>query len=369
MSKSTTSIKLIEKENQLDEKERIILEITNEGMDYLNKWNSNLIGIISIIGPKDSDKSSFANLIVGDKAAFDISESTEGIYMWGQPIAHQENTDLLVLDTESLYKSTNANTSYDRNTFIISSLLSSIMIYNTQESISDCINKFTNLAKESISCLKRIEGKELTPTELPLIYFVFHNINIDSNSAISQFKILIKDNLIFQNYFKNYKVVVLNKIDYSKNYSSNSSQKAKTIVGSSDDNGEQDYKQKLKLIKVQIMNDLEPKKINNCNLNGKCLFGLIQSFVDSMNKGENIILFNQFNNVLSLCLSDVVDQINFTFNSDRLNEKLKKNMDFEETFLDICKATFNDCIYELFEKFKSNPIVKISPSPSLFNGI
>ena len=369
MSKSTTSIKLIEKENQLDEKERIILEITNEGMDYLNKWNSNLIGIISIIGPKDSDKSSFANLIVGDKAAFDISESTEGIYMWGQPIAHQENTDLLVLDTESLYKSTNANTSYDRNTFILSSLLSSIMIYNTQESISDCINKFTNLAKESISCLKRIEGKELTPTELPLIYFVFHNINIDSNSAISQFKILIKDNLIFQNYFKNYKVVVLNKIDYSKNYSSNSSQKTKTIVGSSDDNGEQDYKQKSKLIKVQIMNDLEPKKINNCNLNGKCLFGLIQSFVDSMNKGENIILFNQFNNVLSLCLSDVVDQINFTFNSDRLNEKLKKNMDFEETFLDICKATFNDCIYELFEKFKSNPIVKISPSPSLFNGI
>lgn len=362
MSKST-SIKLIEKENQFDEKEKIILEITNEGMDYLNQWNSNLIGIISIIGPKDSDKSSFANLIIGDKAAFDISESTEGIYMWGQPIAHQENTDLLVLDTESLYKPTNANTSYDRNTFILSSLLSSIMIYNTQESISDCINKFTNLAKDSISCLKRIEGKELTPTELPLIYFVFHNINIDSNTAISQFKIIIKDNIIFQNYFKNYKVLVLNKND------SNSTQKTKTIVGSNDENSEQDYKQKAKLIKVQIMNDLEPKKINNCNLDGKCLFGLIQSFVDSLNKGENIILFNQFNNVLSLCLSDVVDQINFTFNSDRLNEKIISNTRFEETFLDICKITFNDCINEQFDKFKSNPIVKISPSPSLFNGI
>ena len=369
MSKSTTSVKLIKKESQIDEKEKIILEITNDGMDYLNKWNSSLIGIISIIGPKDSDKSSLANLIVGDKAAFDISESTEGIYMWGQPIAHQENTDLLVLDTESLYKPINANTSYDRNTFILSSLLSSIMIYNTQESISDSINKFTNLAKESISLLKRIEGKELTPTELPLVYFVFHNINIDSNTAISQFKIIIKDNAIFQNYFKNYKVVVLNKIDYLKNYGSNSSQKNKSIAASSDENGEQDYKQKAKLIKVQIMNDLEPKKINNCNLDGKCLFGLIQSFVDSLNKGENIILFNQFNNVLSLCLSDVVDQINFTFNSDRLNEKLKKNLTFEETFLDICKVTFNDCINEQFDKFKSSPIVKISPSPSLFNGI
>ena len=154
------------------------------------------------------------------------------------------------------------------------------------------------------------EGKELTPTELPLIYFVFHNINIDSNAATSHFKVAIKDHAIFQNYFKNYKVVVLNKIDISKNYGSNSTQKTKTTAGSNEESGEQDYKQKSKLIKVQIMNDLEPKKINNCNLDGKCIFGLIQSFVDSLNKGENIILFNQFNNVLSLCLSDVVDQIN-----------------------------------------------------------
>ena len=61
MSKSPTSIKLIEKQSQVDEKERIVLEITNEGTDYLNKWNSNLIGIVSIIGPQDSDKSTFAN--------------------------------------------------------------------------------------------------------------------------------------------------------------------------------------------------------------------------------------------------------------------------------------------------------------------
>ena len=88
-----------------------------------------------------------------------------------------------------------------------------------------------------------------------------------------------------------------------------------------------------------------------------------------MNKGENIILFNQFNNVLSLCLSDIVTQINFSFTSDKLKEKMTSNTSFEETFLDICKVTFNDCINEQFDKFKSMPIVKISPSPSLFNGI
>ena len=369
---STTSIKLIGKEKQADEENKIILEITNEGMDYLNQWKSSLIGIISIIGPKDSDKSSFANLIVGDKAAFDSSESTEGIYMWGQPIAHQENTDLLVLDTESLYKPSNENTSYDKNTFILSSLLSSIMIYNTDESLPDCINKFSLLAKESISCLKRIEGKELTPGELPLVYFVFHNINIDSYSVDTQFRTLVKDNIIFQNYFKNFKIVILKKSDYSKANNTNTLGRTKTIIGSKEESGtveDQDYKQRAKLLKDQIMNDLEPKKINNCNLDGKCLFGLIQSFVDSLNKGENIILINQFNNVLSLCLSDVVDQINFSFTADKLNEKITSNTSFEESFLDICKTTFNDCMNEQFDKFKSSPIVKISPSPSLFNGI
>ena len=158
--KTTASIKLIGKEKQIDEKDKIQLEITNEGMDYLNQWNSNLIGIISLIGPQNSDKSTFANILIGDNSAFDNEEQTEGIYMWGQPIAHQENSDLLVLDTESLYKQLNANSSYDKQTFILSSLLSSIMIYNTNESLSDCINKFTNLAKESLSCLKRTEGKE-----------------------------------------------------------------------------------------------------------------------------------------------------------------------------------------------------------------
>ena len=370
--KNTAGIKLIGKEKQFDEKDKIMLEITNEGMDYLNQWNSSLIGIISLIGPKDSEKSSFANVIIGDKAAFDISEQTEGIYMWGQPIAHQENTDLLVLDTESLYKQSNSNTSYDKQTFILSCLLSSIMIYNTNETLQDCVNKFTNLAKESLSCLKRIEGKELTSAELPLVYFVMHNINIDSNSVVSQFKNLVKDNIIFKKYFNNFKIVVLKKAgDISKNM--NIMSKSKTIVNvKMDDIGaldDQDYKQKAKIIKDQIMNDLEPKKINNCNLDGKCLFGLIQSFVDSLNKGENIILFNQFNNVLSLCLSDIVTQINFSFTSDKLKEKMTSNTSFEETFLDICKVTFNDCINEQFDKFKSMPIVKISPSPSLFNGI
>jgi len=48
---------------------------------------------------------------------------------------------------------------------------------------------------------------------------------------------------------------------------------------------------------------------------------------------------------------------------------MASNTSFEETFLEICKVTFNDCINEQFDKFKSMPIVKISPSPSLFNGI
>jgi len=367
-NQTSASIKLIGKAEQFEQSNKIPLEITNEGMDYLNQLNSNSIGIISLIGPQNSDKSSFANIIIGDNDVFDNSEKTEGIYIWRQPIVHQENVDLLVLDTESLYKHSNINTSYDKQTFILSCLLSSIMVYNTNESLIDCITKFSNLAKESLSCLKKMKEKELTPSELPLVYFVLHNINIDSNSAISQFKTMIKDNPIFQKYFTHYKIVVLKKAGDLMKTNTVSVSKGKKLeeIGALDD---QDYKQKSKSIKDQIMNHLEPKKINNCNLDGQLLFGLIQSFVDTLNKGENIILIDHFNNVLSSCLTDACDKINYQLSSDQINDKLTSNISFEETYLEACKATFFNCINEQFDKFKSYPIVKISPSPLVFDRI
>jgi hypothetical protein len=371
-AKSSSSLNLINKVKE-SEDNKINLEVTNEGMEYLNQLNSNKIGIISVIGPSQSEKTYFSNLIIGEKTAFDNSKPTIGINMWGQPIAHGENTDLLVLDTEGLYKPSNNNTSYDKQTFTLSCLLSSIMVYNTEESINECINKFTFLAKESLSSLKKIEGKELTSSDLPLVYFILHNENIDSNTANHQFRYSVKENPIFTNYFQNFKICVLKKVgDIEKEM--NNYPKSKTIMGLkigsiSGSLDEQDYKQKAKLIKDQIMNDLEPKKINNCNLDGKCLFGLFQSFVDLLNKGENIILFNQFNNVLAQCLSDVESQVNFSFTLDKLNEKLKSNTSYEETFLKIYKVTFSELIDEQIDKFKSIPIVKISPSPNVINGI
>ena len=365
----TSSFKLISKEKQSTDSHSYNLEVTNEGMEYLNQLNTNLIGIISIIGPQKSEKSYFANLILGEKIVFDSTKETSGIYMYGQPIAQGENTDLLVLDTEGLYKPINSGTNYDKQSFILSCLTSSILVYNTDETIQECINKFTNLAKESLSCIKKIEGKDLTSTDMPLVYFILHNNNIDSNTANQQFRNLVKDNPIFSIFFQNYKICVLkNAGDINITKDKNKKYQGIKIeeVGSLDD---QDYKQKAKLIKDQIMNDLEPKKINNCNIDGKCLFGIIQSFVDSLNKNEDIILFNQFNNVLALCLSDVVDSINYSFTADKLNEKLNANISYEETFLDIIKVTFNDCLMEQYDKFKATPIVKISPSIKVIDNI
>ena len=368
---STSSLKLISKVKQSIESKSnsYNLEVTNEGMEYLNQLNTNKIGIISIIGPEKSEKSYFANLILGEKAAFDSSKSTTDIYTWGQPIVQGDSTELLVIDTEGLYKQINSKTQYDKHTFILSCLSSSIMIYNTNETIQDCVNKFTNLAKESLSCIKKINGKDLTSTDMPLVYFILHNNNIDSNTANQQFRNLVKDNPIFSIFFQNYKICVLKKAgDINVDLKRTKSFYTKKIaeIGSLD---EVDYKQKAKLIKDQIMNDLEPKKINNCNIDGKCLFGLLQLFVDSLNKNENIILFEQFNKVLALCLSEIVDQINFNYTSEKLEEKMAKKIAFEETYLDTIKVTFTETIMEQFEKLKSTPIVKISPSTNVVNNI
>ena len=367
-----SSFKLINKTSNKQSKDSksYTLEVTNEGMEYLNQLSTNLIGIISVIGPEQSEKSYFSNLIIGDKNAFDTSKSTSGIYMWGQPNAQGQSTDLIVFDTEGLYKKKNSKTNYDKQIFILSCLTSSIMVYNTDETIQDCINKFTNLAKESLSCIKMIEKKDLPSSELPLVYFILHNNNIDSNTANQQFRNLVKDNPIFTSFFQNYKICVLKK---AGDLDIGPKMRTKSVIGrqiqdigSLDD---QDYKKKAKLIKEQIMNDLEPKKINNRNIDGKCLFGLIQLFVDSLNNGENIILYDKFNTVLSLCLSEVVELINYDFNSEILNKKLVYHTNNEQTYLDIIKSTLYDCVIEQYDKLKSSPIVKISPSTEVIKNI
>ena len=121
---SASSFKLINKDSTSH-----TLEVTNEGMEYLNHLSTNLIGIISIIGPEKSEKSYFSNLILGDNNTFDTSNSTSGIDMWGQPNAQGQSTDLLVFDTEGLFKPSNGKTNYDKQTFILSCLTRKINIF------------------------------------------------------------------------------------------------------------------------------------------------------------------------------------------------------------------------------------------------
>lgn len=358
--KESSSITLITQDKQSE-----LLEVTNEGMDYLNQLTSNFICTITVTGTQHCEKSTFANLIIGDKDTFNTQKTTNGIHMWGQPIVHQDNTDLLVFDTEGFIKNLTNNTNYEKQTFIMSCLLSSVLVFHSDDNLNNCIQKFVNLAKESLNIMKKSEDKELSYNDMPIVYFILHN-NIDQNSVNSQFETITKNEKIFQKYFKNSKVYVLSKNTEKR---SNTLTKTKTSVANMDNVDDAEYKKKSKEIKDDIMSNLEPKKINNCNLDGKCLFGLIQSFVDLLNKGENIFLYNQFNNVLSLCLTDIVDQLNFAFTPNEINKRIKDNINNEENFIDAIRMTLLNSFNDQFEKFNSNPIVKISPASNIFSGI
>ena len=180
--KESSSITLLTQDKQSE-----LLEVTNEGMDYLNQLTSNFICTITVTGTQHCEKSSFANLIIGDKDTFNISKTTSGINMWGQPIVHQDNTDLLVFDTEGYIKNINANTNYEKQTFIMSCLLSSILVFHTDDCLTNCIQKFVNLAKESLNIMKKSEDKELTHNDMPIVYFILHNNSADQNSVNAQF--------------------------------------------------------------------------------------------------------------------------------------------------------------------------------------
>lgn len=327
------SIPLISIEQSYSE-ESYSLELTSESIEYLSSLNDKKISIISIIGPTQTEKSKLANSLFNDYTIFNWKKPTKGINIYSKNI---ENPDLnlLILDTKGL-KLSNSLTKIDNNIFITCLLISSTIIYNTYETPENAIQNFSKLAKDSLLKIKnnREENNQISLDNIPNIHFLFQNVSGNVNEQLKKANNLLSTNELFQKTFKKYNISVIPKnssqIDI---YSSNL----------------------IEELKKGLISKLLPKKINGINLNGTFIFGLIQTFIDYLNRDELIYLDEQMSDVISLYLTDVVEQINSEINQKEIHEKLLLS---ENNFYENMKENFSSLIESLLEKFREINIVK-----------
>ena len=310
------------------------LELTSESIDYLSSIKDKRLSIISIIGPAQTEKSKFADSLFNDYTIFNWKKQTKGINIYSK-FFENSNCNLMIFDTEGLYKLSNTKTNIDKNIFITCLLISSNLIYNTNETPENAIKNFSQLAKESLLKIKnnREENNYISIDNIPKISFIFQNLSGNINEQIKKINELISSNELFQNTFKKYSVNIMPKNPKSDIYSSS------LIVD----------------IKKNFINKLTPKKINGINLNGTLVFGLIQTFIDCLNRDETIYLDEQMSDVISLYLTEIVEKINSEINQNEIHEKLLLT---ENNFFENIKENLSSLTESQLEKFRYNPIIK-----------
>ena len=260
----------------LNVNENGIIDITTEATDYLNSLKKEKLCILSIIGPRNSGKSKLLNsFLKTDNNGFNISE-TKGLWIWGKPVELENNKKLLILDCQAL-----ENDDVSLRLFLICELLSTYIIYNTKGEINDnLINDFFKYLDVSKTINIYSQGnKKNTITNLsnylPDLLWIMNEYENKEISSDNYFENIIKNNnKISENFTKLY-----------KNY------KCFYLKDSNDEN-------QIDLIFNYIKSNSSYKKINNIDIDGIDLFGILTNYLDSMENGEIPIINNALENIL-----------------------------------------------------------------------
>lgn len=129
------------------------LVIMEQGMRFLASIKQP-VATISVVGKYHSGKSFLMNQIMQKSSGFGIgarvTPETLGIWIWGKPL--QMTTDkgiqwTLLLDTEG-FAANNVSENYDAKIFAVSTLMSSIQLYNSVKIIDQTEVSVSNLAKK-----------------------------------------------------------------------------------------------------------------------------------------------------------------------------------------------------------------------------
>ena len=243
-----------------------LLETTNEAINVLTGLKNEKLCIISLNGPLSTGKSYLANSIINKKnLGFKVGEKTEGIWLWGNPISLNNGTKLLILDCQGLDK----NNIISKKLFMLSVLLSTSVIYNTQGELNDdFINDFvyyTDLSKKLK--VHKDEEKEIDVINELKDYFP-ELILINNLLTKEKMREMIEINPLCENLCK-----LFNKKCYI--------------------NGKN-----LEELINKVKSGLNYKTIKNYTMDGDSLFCLLQNYIDLINNNKIPVIDLALENVL-----------------------------------------------------------------------
>ena len=328
-------------------KEDGIIEITIEGINFFNKLINQKLSILSINGESQSGKSFLANSLLGRMNGFKY-DKTNGIWVWGKPINLENEVKLLIFDTQGLIK--NEKNNIGQKLYILNILISNYIIYNfkgniNEEMINDFIF-FSDLSKK-INVTQNENNEENSIENLmnyyPSLILTLSNYSNNEKKPNDFMEELLNKNQNCENIKKLFSKrnmfyippPTLDEIKYKNLENENN-----LILTT-------EYNKAINDLMIEIKTNIPIKKINNIEIDGDSLFGILQNYIDSLNDDENPIILKAIDNVI-LSRATNISEKNFEEFKTKITSKLESK--FPMNFIDIYNIFF-DLQDKTFTKF------------------
>ena len=283
------------------------LEISFEGLDFLSNLKNKKIAVLSINGPPKQNKTLLANSFIPFSPAFNSSESTPGLVMWGKPITLENGTELIIIDSQGLDKSLPHQCS--QKLFIINLLLSTCFIYTTEQQINEnsvqTLSYFLEEAanKIQIKCSDKEKGSnyyEKLSEYFPQFIWAVKEVETEKDLNIYLDEKLPAN--IKKLFLRRSCYVLQNKGD-------------NVIIDSAKVPGAEE-------LLNQIKESIKTKTIDTFEIDGDSLFGILQNYLDAMNDEESPVILKAMENVL-LSKGKAISELSFDNFKNTINKKLE----------------------------------------------
>ena len=320
-------------------KEDGIIEITIEGINFFNKLINQKLSILSINGESQSGKSFLANSLLGRMNGFKY-DKTNGIWVWGKPINLENGVKLLIFDSQGLNKNEKDNI-ISQKLYILNILISNYIIYNfkgniNEEMINDFIF-FSDLSKK-INVTQNENNEENSIENLmnyyPSLILTLSNYSNNEKKPNDFMEELLNKNQNCENIKKLFSKrnmfyippPTLDEIKYKNLENENN-----LILTT-------EYNKAINDLMIEIKTNIPIKKINNIEIDGDSLFGILQNYIDSLNDDENPIILKAIDNVL-LSRATNISEKSFEDFKTKITSKLESK--FPMSFIDIYNIFFD----------------------------
>ncbi|RNA44351.1 interferon-induced guanylate-binding 2-like [Brachionus plicatilis] len=304
----------------IEQNKKGLLVINDEALEIIQNLNDQ-IGVIVTVGKKRLGKSFMLNRLIGIESqnGFEISHidepCTKGIYMSTKIIDHSnkngEKMKLILLDTEGL-ESKEASKEWDHKIFVLSLLLSSYFVYNTNGTYTrDDLEKLSFVTQISKQ-IRKNSSTEMDMNDFPQLMWVCRDYKFEIKNENAGY--------CFVNSFKNIDGFYLPFPDLEHPNGLSSKKILLAIENYKWDDFSGEFYNEMNKLCQKIKENVQIKMFNEKKLKGKIYSEFIRKVVENLNDEKTILVVDMVDYLIKIESNRNLDEIEKKY-SDKLNEK------------------------------------------------